>query len=995
METCVLAPLLIVQGLKAKGDTDFSKTEDYGVKLTIERHLDPVEDPVVDELVACLEQYNVRNKLAWPKSGQGSPWFNIRYDCHSDILVNGGESRLSPWRGEFKNTLLPIQWLEKYYNQLPVALLGVYELGEEELDGTLISEILRVKKQLDGTQTNFYCIVFTQGPVCEERAKNIREKTEMSDTGSLYFVTNSQHPNSVKDRTIFFNKFLSVIKRHALDFFNNQIRKLKQRIIKDESYPESWFQVRYFLKLTIFELFKGLSEYSTNLLTRIYSRLIALLQSKLPNETKFQILKWSDIFNTQLVRAHLVTNNYSAAFKTFISHLSNIKKYNNSISANEYLSIKYELFGDLLHEFSGTPPQIPHLGFIYLQAEAYKSKILDEKDSTDKRLKLLLKALKTFSGDFGHTESVIYIKIAQLYQEQQNYSMAFNNYLAAGVTNGEIGWWVKSRLIECHQQLGYLNKAWSIWISLCLFDVKPIHIQKLENLKNTLDPITESVNAEVFDIKMAALQTEVTLPQKLSIQMSLTRKRAWIQSLEISKINIPIAGHNITINTNGDTQTSLKSESMLIFEVTDTNSEFKTNLSFTPQKGSITKIFQFDIEVPVGTIEIPQIDVLGEFNGVPFISTVTYTICDRWWSSADGIPLHPPARLENRPQSESIKIDVLPRMPVINFQLHYDQVAYQGQWFAIGVSGESKDTEPVKFSLTSQLKNKWDFELPPLINPNDKFKGALCVKIPTISTKNFTIVLNVDYEFNGLQLKDIKEVKVKVIPPFKLHVDVKCKQGIMPNVFKLNNSEYQRRWDFNLNLKNGTFGQVFVKELKLDIVNNESQGECWIENNDDFKCELDYDGFKEGKVELANKKGKVDVELIANIIYEMDKNEQIWKTSVWKGKLNALDPRVIAQLVEYQDSHAVVEYIVENPTRNTLQYQSNLNTLEGVTILDYVKVRKFVIVPFGIVRFKFVYEGIDKLLPEFKIWDRGHELFVRIGCGKGLLWEEGHFFIDV
>lgn len=1079
--TAVCAPLLVIQGVgdsyRPKSYTGKKRTNenasvdapevDYGVQLDIHRELDDVSSPVVGELVDQLQASNVRNRKWWPNTNNQSLWFNIMYaDSHYDLLVNGSQSVLSPYRknSKFTNSLVPLEWMVKYYNKIPVGFISVYELGDDdEYDVILINEILRMKHQFDGTLTRFYCLIYTNGPIGEERSLKIRQKSEMQELNSLFFVTNASNESTINDRHVFVNKLLQILKRHAADFFNNQIKKLKVREAKEPQTPELLFTTRFLIKFSIFELIKGVSEYSTNLIVKTHSKLMKLLieHKNLTPQTNFQISSWLDIFTIHIVRSMIIMGSFNKPYIKLKTHINTICKA-KGFDLN-WISNQLTWFAQLLEEIgpdsvpldysilpldtSTTPApanKTPHVGFLYLEALRYKEMSINKGTQTpssdgDNRLLLLNGALDMFSSarnaKFLRIESMIFIKIGEIYYQDGNLSMALNNFKAglSNYTNWDlIRASVLWKMVNCFTKMGNVEDSWKVIVELTCFDSKVVTklggVEEWENkLKDSIASIKKSSSLakleqgnKLLSIECVIKSRQVTCSQSIDYQLEISQassKLPLVKDLELSSIEILMTNGEKVVITNESADEQLEFYNL-------NSSSLSCPLKITSKKLKLQ--FQLQTHKP-GDIAIQDIVVIGELNQMKLTGKVDvkYPTIGYWIDTDDNNEIIYP--LQKTVASSENSVKVIPREPKVNLQLEYSEVAYNGQKFPVIINLTNEDTMDIKVHINGRgeltnvklvqsvlvdfddddneddndnSKGHKDEYRSPMLSPSSKMSIGCHLTLPQLfklpydkKTQNLVVKFNVKYLDGGSVTQVERICHVSVVELFKFSSRV---HPVISENIQLKEEDV-KRWKFKLDCINLSYDSLTVGDFKVKVKSIAGFDLSESINNKMFGQVLGYKST--GQVEITlNISSKVlvksvPIEIAGEMTYSKGGEENKFVvSSIFNGILPHNESRV---LVAFKPPR--IEYTLENPTPERTLFQTNMsNENGGVAILnEYAKSSNIAVEPYSSRQLQFEYqvdEGV-KMLPEFTVFDKIHGKFKKVlTVSDNLEWNSNQLF---
>lgn len=586
--TAVPAPLIIIQGiskdirpklpirrirtLKEQKFKSSNKRHNYGVQISIDRELDDLNNQCIERLIGLINKCNVRDRIWWPNQEINNStttttttsaanattnidnknslklkqrmlstlnngnnnlkglWFNIKYvEKNYEIFINGSKSPLSPYNkdGEFFGSLLPIEWIEKYYDYIPSVFISIYEINNDKIfDDLIINEINRLKLKFSNTMIKFVCILIDNNKIqiSNNRLQNLLTKINMN-SNSLFIINGLNDEISKREQNIFIRKLMIGLKQYTNDFFNLQIQKLKKREIKDDQYSEIFFNCRNLIKISIFEQFKNINDYSIKLLEYSYDKLLKSLKSidVINQFNQYNEIKiWLDIMCIHIVRSYIVLNDSNIAYRKFTFHINQIKELDKLNLKFNWISNQFTWLSELIEninydqlhndnnnnhdnnsnninnnfvnvpvetilmptlgikEFKFNSYNMPNNGFNYLQAfEFRKLSIKFENFKIDNSILLLNGALDSFNltkiCKFSRIESRIYLLLGDIYYLKKNYSMAVNNYFASlSIYKQEnfklIVCNILEKILNCYIGLSQIRESWGIYIELCFID---------------------------------------------------------------------------------------------------------------------------------------------------------------------------------------------------------------------------------------------------------------------------------------------------------------------------------------------------------------------------------------------------------------------------------------------------------------------------------------------------------------------------------------------
>lgn len=1144
--TSVPVPLLVVQGISSDlrpivkeqrsriiKEQEYENEEtklNYGVQIQIDRELDDLKNECVTRLINLIDSCNARDQLWWssqdannnqqqphPSSNdlkrqrqriskqlstsgsQGSHnskglWFNVKYcDSKYEIIINGSNSSLSPYneKGDFYGSLLPLQWVDKYYDYIPSAFLTFYEIGNDEtFDALLINEINRIKLKFSNTMIKFVVVLINLYPKTTNlRISNILSKINIG-SNSIFVINGNNDEVSKREQISFIKKLLIGLRSYSNDFFDLQIQKLKKREIKNVLYTEKFFNVRNLIKLAVFEQFKAINEYSTKFLEYSYDKLLQLLKTIDKNPTNviyLEVRGWLDIICLHIVRSCIALGDNNISYRKFSFHLQKIKELDPANYSNDWISLQHTWFGELieninLNEIEILPADLtilptvglkeikfnsynmPQNGFIFLQAYNYRCNDLVD----DNRILLLNAALDSFNMSkltrFQRFESKIYLLLGDVYYEMKNYSMAINNYFAGiSIFKQEnckfIQVFILKKILVCYIKLNKLNESKSVYIELCCMG-KSDSKQFLDEMKEkiiSLDLINDdSVSAlikdegdekqegnslfiknNVFNIDIGVKKYSNMMNDGVDIQLIITPKGStMIDNLEISKFELDIAGSSevkkITILNE-----PLELEGHIVRQLTSTCDEpgeiLKTSLVFrSEQVTNKSIILQLHIKSKkVGKFYIPKIKTTAILNDFKFTSITNIGGLDvannyfKWYGDNEIIKATYPKN----------SFEIIPKIPDIKLSLHYENIGFNGRKIPIEIKFLNADEDMnVKLKLAGYgklenvngIKIEWEDNPDEILKPGNERIVKCHAILPQVNGLSLTskdvednciITFNIIYVLindGAVEVSVTKQAKMKVIEMIewntRLNPDVNNVK--FPNLFKINDGIdinghnlpiHLRKWNFKLSLKNNSFDDIVITNKKFSI-NAPTGVTLNIQSNDEkdilfksmanikFNMILDVSADKIIRTVPVDIKCELEYHIGNNII-------QTYILDMYKASLPHIDPRIVIVIDNFEDKQIVIRYVFENPTNRIFQYQTNLNTIQGIEILNYVKTMKINLMPFMQESITFKYRIVDDdsdiiELPEFTVYDKQYKIFVKSSCGDDRFrLIDGHLFL--
>ena len=462
----------------------------------------------------------------------------------------------------------------------------------------------------------------------------------------------------------------------------------------------------------------------------------------------------------------------------------------------------------------------------------------------------------------------------------------------------------------------------------------------------------------------------------------------------------------------------------------------------------------------VGKFYVPRVRVNGTLNDVQFSTVINIAGLDSTsrpflkWFVKDGKD----QVLNNHYPTNSF--EVLPKIPKIKCNLKYDRVGFNGRVFPVFLKFVNEDTDsPVKVHIKGDgvLNKKYDvavkwgedhtdksFDSQDIMKPGESVTTSCVLEMPQISglpmstiegesddneVFNCNIKFHIEYELlnEGVSIEVKKEARVKIVEMIEWHTELRADQhGEFPNLFiidekkmldvgaNMNIPVHTRKWLFTLNLRNVSFEQMNITSCKFVVRGPKDVTLTLtpeVEDNEDDGTILKSMGEKKLKVwldvvcyERIIRSVPVDVQCVIDYyIEEMKDVVQHYRLEMYKANLPHVDPRMLVVVNEGgSKEELVVTYIMENPTDRIFQYQTNLNPVSGVEIVDYVKSMQLSVMPFMQEKIELVYrvdrqyqEGRAEIaLPEFTLYDRQFQVFVKPNVADDRLrFVDGHLFL--
>lgn len=493
--------------------------------------------------------------------------------------------------------------------------------------------------------------------------------------------------------------------------------------------------------------------------------------------------------------------------------------------------------------------------------------------------------------------------------------------------------------------------------------------------------------------------------------------------------------------------------------------EVKCPLEFKTIDGKINRkciILQLHVlSSNVGKFYVPRVRVNGTLNDVQFTTVINIAGLDSKsrpflkWYVKDSNPI----TLSSHYPTNSF--EVLPKIPEIKCNLKYDRVGFNGRLFPVLLKFFNEDTDSgVKIHIRGMgvLNKKYDvavkwgnnndaerFDSDSILKPGDGLTAKCVLELPQVGglplstidgestgdddISNCIIKFNINYELidDGVSIDVKKEARVKIVEMIEWHTELRADQnGKFPNLFvidqknmldvgaNMNIPVHTRKWLFTLNLRNVSFEDMNITSCKFVVRGPKGVTLTLtpeVEDNEEDSTTLTSMGEKKFRVwldvvcyERIIRSVPVDVQCeIEYYINQMKDVVQHYRLEMYKANLPHVDPRMLVVVKDGNSPNEImITYILENPTDRIFQYQTNLNPVSGVEIVDYVKSMQLSVMPFMQEKIEFVYrvdgkslEGRTEIvLPEFTLYDRQFQVFVKPNVADDRLkCVEGHLYL--
>ena len=948
--TQVHAPLVVIQGISKTLRPGISNNENknstdsslYGLEITIERQLDDIQSIYVERFVKILQQYNNRGKYWWSGTNGSNTisngmWFNIKYvEQNCQIVVNGSGSQLSPYNSnsQYYGSLLPLEWIKKYVEYLPSVFITVYEIKKDDkLDALMIDEISRIKSRFKNSNIEYIVLLIKQESIDkldELRMSELISKITSGGKTSLYIMNEGNDEDSIREQNIFCKKLLFKIRKYSNDFFDLKINKLKEKPIKDDQYLENFFKTRNLIKMTLFEQFKNINDYSTKLLEYSYDKLLSILKSL--DESSYplpyrQICQWLDIICLHIVRACIKLHDYNVSYRKFMFHLEKLPLINNRIFNTTWISNQYKWFGELIKYsndenliiegsmLSSNNPilkgknivknsiifnsfNLPQNGFIFLEAFQYRKLAEMKGEATINDKKTLLNwSLDSFNkakdGKFNRIESFIYIMLGDLYYSEKNYSMAVNNYNSV-LSIYRLEKWkllireILIKILKCYIELSRVNEAKKVFIELiCVYDNDDEKFKEfLKESRDKIDSLelieddSQSIIVKEADDVDDEDEREVFIKEKIFNVDAVVKKYqnlmkdgvdVQIVIEKISKVEeLEITKLEVDIGEIGNEEVDIKKV------IKNKDDHFIFN------KGRLIITMNIPFK-QIGKFYISHIKINGIVNSIKFNTNTNIDVSkyERYvtWYDENG---QNESILCHNPRNE---FRIIPRIPKIKVVLKYDNVTYNGRNCPIDILFENEDVnegEDVEIDVIGYAMirdKKFSIECDQSDDEEDKVLKIGCKKLMNWNVK-IPQIRNLKRDINKTEECYINfEISYKLINEFNVRVSTEREARIkilemldwnseirVENINKDGNLQDKRVWNIKSSVKNLTFEDLHIKNLRFKVKGSK-EVEVVI-HCDDEKGKLEE--FKKFKVEESKIiESKLEVKSINGFIGEV------------------------------------------------------------------------------------------------------------------------------
>ncbi|ODV87955.1 hypothetical protein CANARDRAFT_26129 [[Candida] arabinofermentans NRRL YB-2248] len=275
-------------------------------------------------------------------------------------------STLDP-NSKYYQTILPLEWIQKYRDIVPFVFISVHELdGDIEdasecmaADKKLADEIIKLKEQVTKRGIKFLSLILCSRstalrPELDERVNALRKATILpSRTGMLFLQAGTQ-----RELETFALSIIHLIKPWSIEYYSAQEKKLqrKKSQVLNPNYKEKFWLARQALKNAVFLEMKGINEYSTKSLEYAYEKLVdavRLIDTEKEEKLWEQSRLLLDFTGIHITRSYLILGDSNQAYKKFDIHIQNVlsilpKTIIRSYSVISWLSLQLTWLAQLI-----------------------------------------------------------------------------------------------------------------------------------------------------------------------------------------------------------------------------------------------------------------------------------------------------------------------------------------------------------------------------------------------------------------------------------------------------------------------------------------------------------------------------------------------------------------------------------------------------------------------------------------------------------------------
>jgi len=603
------------------------------------------------------------------------------------------------------------------------------------------------------------------------------------------------------------------------------------------------------------------------------------------------------------------------------------------------------------------------------------------------------------------------------------------------------------RLFQCLIKLGNYHDSAIYYLKLCLLPEKLVHPLKfsidhqklkLDNHLEDCDPSERlTFNEKLINVNVVFEKQDVIIGNTFTMQAVMTSAMNTLMDHAIVENVQFIFGDNSKCIV-------VKHRSDLEFRVFETfycdikdfdYAEFESNLIFSGF--GTQKIFNFDISSAIGKFSLNRVKLIiktldFDIENFVYLQAEKPGTSVQWlqpFKNGNGISGHKFVSLT----LPSTTFNVQARIPKVNIRLNYDEVIFDGFEIPIKLFIDNNDVIDYTYNVISTA-NVGDKSL--LISPrkpdNDneiqsgKIKASqsktenVFLFIPVLDTNFRTqgyddkemLCIHFCFEFtsiaDGITTNTIKEVKIPIQRTFDIRLNIQPDLG--PNRSLLLSSDstldkafspYDRTWKALVYMKNNSYMQLILNNFDL-IVESSSKAKVKLIDDDFYPTpqRITFPCVEKKFVELpfilsSSSETKscsfIDTKIYLRFSYtKSEKDFQLetlkprpYSQLVWAGKLPLKDPRILVFLHELENNLIELNYLVENPSNETLKLHCAVSYSAEVEMYDIDTQVELTIAGESskILKYKcgLAMPNINKRLvslPEFKFYDTAHKLYL-------------------
>lgn len=336
------------------------------------------DNPVSDNLKSSFEKAKLTHPI-WDnviiKNRLLSNKYILRYEADETLFRESisfhessddpkQHSKLSPFHSEsklFPNGILFKDWFQKYYHDIPFAIVCVHSLHNDPSEDNQLAETLRISHEWYGAHgVRYLALVYSEREQSEddlERIAVLRQKTGLAQNSDLFYLKQSESIEQEID--IVSTAVLATLKGSATDFYSAIEHRVKQRFRKYYNVPlldietkikltPKTLETRNLIKQGILLQFMHPHniEQSLRMLDQAYESLIDIIKSNFPEASRlFSIShdkalfdQWcllSEVLMLHIVRGYFSVEDPVTALRKHQIHISTVSSLlKHCLSAN-------------------------------------------------------------------------------------------------------------------------------------------------------------------------------------------------------------------------------------------------------------------------------------------------------------------------------------------------------------------------------------------------------------------------------------------------------------------------------------------------------------------------------------------------------------------------------------------------------------------------------------------------------------------------------------